>query len=111
MLTTSYYFNKKERRLEQTKSKKLPEHPSGLNKVRRPGRRAKACSGAGFSTRGDGGTDRIVCATESAFLIHQGGDDAHQIVLGQNFEVGFVHFNEHCVIFVAQDVSDAFVEV
>jgi hypothetical protein len=48
-----------------------------------------------------------ISAHALAFLFHEGGDGAHQIVFGENLEFGAVHFHEDGGIFVAQDVGDA----
>src|SRR5579863_9028803 len=42
----------------------------------------------------------------STLLFHEAGDGAHQIVFGENFEFGAVHFHEDGGIFVAENVSD-----
>src|SRR5579862_274868 len=45
---------------------------------------------------------------KSAFLFHEAGYSAHQVVFGEDLEVGFVHFHEDGRIFVAEDAGDAF---
>src|SRR6266705_1609063 len=43
----------------------------------------------------------------SAFLFHEAGDGAHQIVLGEDFEVSVAHLDKNRGILVTEDVSDA----
>ena len=43
----------------------------------------------------------------SAFLFHEAGDGAHEVVLGENLEARFAHFDEDGGILVAQNVRDA----
>src|SRR6266571_2650175 len=43
----------------------------------------------------------------SAFLFHEAGDGAHQIVLGEDFEVSVAHLDKNRGIPVTEDVSDA----
>ena len=42
-----------------------------------------------------------------AFLFHEAGNGAHQIVFGEDFEFGAVHFDENGGIFVTENVGDA----
>src|SRR5580704_9527706 len=42
----------------------------------------------------------------SAFLFHEAGDRAHQVVLGENLEARAAHFDENRWILVAQNVRD-----
>src|SRR5712664_4480665 len=48
-----------------------------------------------------------MCEAPSAFLFHEAGDGAHQVVLGEDLEARVAHFHEDCGIFVAEDVGDA----
>ena len=43
----------------------------------------------------------------SAFLFHEAGDGAHEVVLGENLEARVAHFDENGGILVAQNVRDA----
>src|SRR6202521_5544481 len=43
----------------------------------------------------------------SAFLFHEAGDGAHQIVLGEDFEVSVAHLDKNRGIFMTECVSDA----
>src|SRR6266481_751131 len=43
----------------------------------------------------------------SAFLFHEAGDGAHQIVLGEDFEVSVAHLDKNRGILATEDVSDA----
>src|SRR5277367_3908801 len=42
----------------------------------------------------------------SAFLIHEAGHRAHEVVLGENLEARVAHFHEHRGILVTQNVRD-----
>src|SRR5271157_3054177 len=50
----------------------------------------------------------VVRAIRSAFLFHQAGDGAHQIILGEYLELRFFHFHEDRGVLVAQNIGDAF---
>src|ERR1700730_3333722 len=43
----------------------------------------------------------------SALLIHEAGDGTHEVVLGENLETRFAHFDEHGGILVTQNVCHA----
>src|SRR6266481_3640619 len=43
----------------------------------------------------------------SAFLFHEAGDGAHQIVLGEDFEVSVAHLDKNRGILMTEDVRDA----
>src|SRR5215469_12556055 len=47
------------------------------------------------------------CLKRSALLFHQTRDRAHQVVLGENFELRFLEFHKDSGIFVAENVGDA----
>src|SRR5271165_579294 len=47
-------------------------------------------------------------ALRLAFLLHERGDGAHEVVLGENFKVCVAHVHEDRRILVAQDIGDAF---
>src|SRR6267143_790737 len=45
--------------------------------------------------------------TRSAFLLHEAGDGAHEIVFGEDLEVRIAHVDKNRGVLVAQDVRDA----
>src|SRR5204863_714308 len=42
-----------------------------------------------------------------AFLFHEAGDGAHQVVLGEDLETRVAHFDKHSGILMAEDLRDA----
>src|SRR5438876_11908280 len=42
-----------------------------------------------------------------AFLFHEAGDGAHQVVLGEDLETRVAHFDKHRGILAAEDLRDA----
>src|SRR5438876_5901929 len=42
-----------------------------------------------------------------AFLFHEAGDGAHEIVLGEDLEARVAHFDKHSGILMAEDLRDA----
>src|ERR1700731_1093183 len=51
--------------------------------------------------------ENVAREMRSAFLFHEAGDGAHQIVLGEDFEVSVAHLDKNRGILMTEDVSDA----